>query len=375
MSTQHEPITVKPISEVAKFQRNLIPANIPNAYALNPIFEETASEENIRSGVVAFRDFLYLFCDNLITDGHLYAKPPNKPGSMADYPFLHNITNLLVDIGYHGKLASSGDSLLITRLPLCAATTDMNGKKTPPKIPASSQLECMRFLALCGFVFTGIDLNAKASKITGSQMFEVSYPANPIMLTGLKAMSIADMELRTGRRYWNDNNLLRCDYRLLKAEESDMREVLHDFLHPLPDKAQDFALKLHQRYTDMGLTCVNTRLGLVSFAYAHLGKSRKTLSERDIYGKRVWEFSYAIKNGYCLYVRPKRTEKYADIIKTLHMSLQDKIAQGYGCDKKRGERCQHGCQGICIPLDDSILDLAKDIEIWLDNEVPVKYDA
>ena len=371
MSTNHGgAVALKPISEVAKFQKNLIPASIPEVYTVKPMFANVASEENIRKGIIAFRDFLYLLCDCLISDGHLYAKPPKKPSSMADYPFLYNITNLLVDMGYYGKLAENGDSLLITELPLCTASIDENGKKRSPKIPISSQIECLRFLTLCGFVFTGINAEAKTLIISETQPLEVSYPNNPILLTGLKALSIADMELRTGRRYWNDNNLLRCDYRLLKAEDSDMRDVLKDFLHPLPENLQDFALKLHQRYTDMGLTCISTRLGIVSFAYARIGKGRKALSERDIYGKRVWEFSYSIKNGYCLFVRAKKTDNYADVIEKFPAYLQEKIAKGYGCYRKMGgERCQGDCQGICIPLNESILDISGDIETWLDNEV------
>jgi len=371
MSGQHGPITVKPMSDVAKYLKNLIPVNIPDNYALKPMFEKIASEENIRNGIIAFRDFLFLFCDRLISDGHLYARPPKKPGSMTDYPFLHNITNMLVDIGYYSKLSESGNSFSITELPLCTTSTDENGKKTKPKIPASNQIECMRFLTLCGFDFNGIDLGAKTLNIPGSQILKVSYPNNPILLIGLKAMSIADMELRTGRRYWNDNNLLRCDYRLLKAEGTDMLEVLKDFLHPLPENIQMFALKLHQRYTDMGLTCVMTILGDVSFAYAHISKGRKALSSRDIYQQRVWEFSYSIKNGYCLFVRAKKTDKYTEVIEKFPSFLQEKIAKGYGCYRKLGrERCQGDCQGICIPLDDSILNISSDIKTWLDNEVP-----
>jgi hypothetical protein len=122
----------------------------------------------------------------------------------------------------------------------------------------------------------------------------------------------------------------------------------------------------------MGLTCVNTRLGEVSFAYANISNNRKALAPRDIYGKRIYAITYSLKNGYNLFVRAKKTEKYSDVIKTFHSSLQEKIAQGYGCDRKHGERCQHGCQGIRISLDDSVLDIAKDIELWLDNEMPKK---
>jgi hypothetical protein len=370
MSTLHGPVVIKPIDEVARYQKNLIPASIPEDYSLKPMFKSVADESSIRNGIVAFRDFLYLFCDCLISDGQTYTIAPKKPTGIADYPFLFNITNLLVDIGYHGKLSDSGTSLMVTQLPVCTASIEDNGKKVQPKISASKMLECLRFLSLCGFEFSGIDLDARTFNISTMQQIEVFYQDNPILLTGLKALSIADMELRIGRRYWNDNNLLRCDYRLLKTEESDMRDVLIDFLYPLPEKVREFALQLHQRYIQMGLTCINTRLGLVSFAYAYVKESGRSISERDIYSKRVWEFSYSLKDGYCLFVRPKKTEKYADAIKVFDISLQKKIAQGYGCDRKRNKPCQHGCQGILIPLDESILKINKDIEIWLDNEIP-----
>jgi len=371
MSSQHGPIIIKPISEVAKYQKNLIPVNIQESYSLKPMFKNLASDEDIRNGIIAFRDFLFLFCDILISDGHLYAKAPKKPSSIADYPFLFNVTNLLVDIGYYGKLSKNGDSLLIDRLPTCTASVDEKGKKKSAKISQTGMVECLRFLTLCGFEFSGIDVEEKSSINLTQQKFEALYPDNPILLIGLKALSIADMELRTSRRYWNDNNLLRCDYRLLNEEESDMRDVLIDFLHPLPENIRNFSLQLHQRYTEKGLTCINTRLGLVSFAYVCASKIRSNLSERDIYSRRVWEFSYSLKDDYCLFVRPKRTEKYADIVKTFNTSLQKKIAHGYGCDRKRGEPCKHGCQGICIPLDDSILSLSDDILTWLDNETAI----
>lgn len=79
MSTNHGEILMqKPISEYARYIKNLIPANIPETYTLKPMFENVAKEENIRNGVIAFRDFIYLFCDHLISDGHLYAKPKKR---------------------------------------------------------------------------------------------------------------------------------------------------------------------------------------------------------------------------------------------------------------------------------------------------------
>ena len=366
----HE-VTLKPIGDVARYLKNLIPAGIPETYALKPVFESVANEDTIRNGVIAFREFLNLLCDRLISDGYTFAKPPKTPTSMTDYPFLHNLTNLLVDIGYYGKLAESGDSLLVTELPLCTATIDKNGKKKAPKIPASSFSECLRFLSLCGCVFSGISIDVKTVIISETQPLKVLYPQNPVMLTGLKALSIADMELRTGRRYWNDNNLLRCDYRLLIAGDTDINDELTDFLHPLPKEVREYAEKLHQRYTGMGLTCSLSILDDVSISYANIANSRRELSSRDKYQLRIWAFNYSIKHGYSLFVRAKKTDKYAETISTFPPLLQEKITAGYGCYKKFGRSyCQHDCQGIRLPLDESILDIGSDIMTWLDCEMP-----
>jgi len=365
------PIILKPIDEVAKYKRTLIPTHIPDGYALKSIFEELANEEAVRNGVIAFRDFLHTFFDCLISDGHQFAVPPKKPAGMADYPFLHYVTNILVEIGYHGILSKNKDLLIVSKMPLCTPSVDENGKKKSAKIPASGLIECLRFLALCGFEFVNADLSAKSLVISEAKPLEVSYPDNPVLVVGLKALAIADIEMRNGRAYWNDHNLLRCNYRVLMANESYIADELRDFLRPLPEKVQAFVLSLHQRYTGMGLDCTLSIRDDISFSYAHINERNKNLSEREKYQKRVWAFSNSMRNGYSLLVRAKKTDKYADVIKDFPQSLQEKIAEGYGCYRKYGrERCQVDCQGICLPLDDTILDIAKDIETWLDNEMP-----
>jgi len=340
-------------------------------YALKPVYENIASAESIRSGVVAFRDFLCLFFDRLIDNGHLYAKSPNKPTSVADYPFLNYITNILVEIGYYGILAENESLLTVSKMPLCTPTIGENGKKKSAKIPASGALDSLRFLELCGFSISGVDFKAKSFNISETQPLEVSYPDNPILLVGLKALAVADIDRRNGRAFWNDHNLLRCNYRLLKSEESNITDELKDFLRPLPEKVQAFALNLHQHYIDLGLTCTLSILDDTSFSYAYITERNSGLSARDKYQKRIWAFSNSMRNGYSLFVRSKKTDKYADVIEQFSKVLQEKIAEGYGCYRKFGrERCQMDCQGIGLPLDESILELSKDIETWLDNEMP-----
>jgi len=364
-------IIIKPIEEVAKYKRTLIPAHISEMYALKPMYENITSADTIRNGVIAFRDFLYLFFDRLIEKGQLYAKPPRKPTGMDDYPFLHYITNILVEIGYNGKLSENEDILVVTKIPICMATIDENGKKKGAKIPAYGLVESLRFLELCGFNFVDINLDVKLLDISEAQPLKVSYPNNSILLVGLKALAIADIERRKGRAYWNDHYLLRCNYKMLKVKETDIIDELRDFLDPLSEKVQSFALKLHQRYTKKGLTCTLSILDDTSFSYANISDRNKNLSARKKYQKRIWAFSNSIRNGYNLFVKSTKTEKYADVIERFPPSLRKKIEDGYGCYRKLGrERCQADCQGIRLPLDESILDIADDIEIWIDNEIP-----
>ncbi|MDF2989457.1 MAG: hypothetical protein K0R50_4967, partial [Eubacterium sp.] len=50
--------------------------------------------------------------------------------------------------------------------------------------------------------------------------------------------------------------------------------------------------------------------------------------------------------------------------------LQELIAKGYGCGRKREiGHCDGGCRGLPISLDDSVLDIRNDIETWFDQEL------
>jgi len=373
----HGPVTQLTIDELAKYLRKLIPANIPESYALKNRFKSVANESGIIDGVVAYRNFLYVFNDRLMSDGHSHFKLRTNPKKDTDYPLLYSITDLLADIGYYGKLAENGDAMLITELPSFTVSIDEKGRKKQPRNSAVKLTEALRFLALCGFDFHGIDLNEKKFSISEGLPIEVCYPDTPILLTGLKVISIADIELRV-KRYktdFNHDNLLLCDYRLLKESDTDELEVLNEFLQPLPQKVRAFALDLHKYYIKKGMTCESILTTFEAhFAYSYVKNSRKTLSARDVYQKRTWEFVLSTKHGYNLVVRSRKTDKYPDVIENLPLSLQKKIEAGYGCDRKlHDEPCQQGCQGIRFPLDESILSIGEGIKTWLDKELSYKF--
>lgn len=350
------------ISDMAKFIKYIIPSKIPETYTLKAMFEQVSGEENIRNGILAFRDLLYRVCDRLIADGSLYDKPvkstqnnDSHPSLPVSYPFLNNVKSILFNIGYHGELIENGGSILLDDLKLLTSVIGADGGQMKAKISVPKLIEALKFLTYCGICFDGIALDARTLDMSKATSLKISYPDNTVMLTGLKIMAIAQKDLYTKG---NHDIFLRCDYRVLKEEDTEVISILKDFVAPLPDLVQNFALKLHQRYLDAGLTCIVDVFYLgIRFIYSHKNKE-------------IWTFSAAHESGYRILIKAQNTHLYPDVIEIFPLPLQEKISRGYGCNKKLfGELCQKGCHGFSFPLDDSIIDISQDIEVWLDKEV------
>jgi hypothetical protein len=352
----------KTLKDMAKHLKNVITSEIPETYAINPMFENISNEEDIRQGVLAFRNFLYQLCDILIVEGDSYDNHKKNAHEFDDrvtisvyFPFLHNVKCLLLNIGYYGVLTESARSL----------TVGNNIFNT--KIPPSKSIECLRFLTDCGILIDGIDLNEKKLDLSKAGRIIISYPDNPSMLTGLKVMAIAEIEF--DKSMVNKSNtisycrfsdiLLRCDYRVLKNDETDVISLLKDTMKPLSANVQDFILQLHQRYLNKGLKC-NMEIKDLWIKIKYSYKS-----------KEIWGINVSLNNGYQINIKAKNTHKYADTIEKFPSFIQEMIEKGYGCGIKRGisDHCNGGCQGFRFSLDDSIIDIRNAIETWLDTEL------
>ena len=356
----------KTLKDMAKHLKNVITPEIPETYEIDPMFENISNEENIREGVLAFRNFLYQLCDVLIVEGDSYDNHKKIAHAFDDrvtisvyYPFLHNVKCLLLNIGFHGVLAESDGSLTI------------GNNIFHTKIPNSKSLDCLRFLTDCGILIDGIDLDDNKLDLLKVERIKISYPDNPAMLTGLKVMAIAEIEFDriASKSKVNKSNtisycrfsdiLLRCDYRVLKNNETDVVSILKDTMNPLSANVQDFILQQHLHYLDKGLKCnVEIKDLWIKIKYSYKSKE-------------IWGINVSLNNGYQINIKAKNTHKYSDTIKKFPLFIQEMIEKGYGCGIKRGisDHCNGGCQGFRFLLDDSIIDIRNDIETWLDTEL------
>ncbi len=354
----------KTLSDMARYIKSIIPVNIPETYNLKPMFKSISDEESICNGVLVFRDFLYLLCDRLINDGSLYDDSPKNTKKdvshtslSASYPFLDYVRSILLNIGYHGELTENNDSIFIDDWQVLTTVLGPGGYwQSKAKIAVPKLIKVLRFLTYCGINFNDIDLDQENPDMSKVTSLRITYPENSIMLIGFKAMALASKELHINKI--NDDIFLRCDYRVLKDEEIEAISLLKDTIHLLPSEVQDFVLKLHQHYIDVGLTC-KAAWGKLEFVVTYSHKS-----------KEIWSFSLSFSSGYRILIKANNTNKYPDVIEKFPLYLQEKISKGYGCEKKRfGEPCQHGCHGFSFSLDESMLEISKDIEIWLDREL------
>lgn len=339
----------KTLIDLAKYLKKILP-EINEAYAIRSAYTNVSTEENIRECVLAFSAFLGRFYDVLIVNGnsHDYHKKisheyENRTSISVYYPFLHNVKTLLMKIGYYGVLAKDAQSL------------DCDNAIFNEKLSVPKNLECMQFLADCGICIDGIDVSAKKQNLSDIKIIKITYPDNPAMLTGMKIMAIAEIDHGT---LVNQDVFLRCDYRALKKDETDVASIVQDTIKPLSAGVQDFVLQLHHRYVDKGLACVVEIKGFhiyIKYCYKR---------------KDIWGINASLNNGYHINVKAANTDKYAGAIKTFPSFLQKMIAKGYGCGRKRAiGHCDGGCRGLPLSLDDSVLDIRDDIVTWLDQEL------
>lgn len=348
------------IGDLAICLKKLIPKFIPETYDVDGMFLDVATDEKIRSGVLAFREFLYRLCDVLASDDAIsgITKKGKKKFSdettlTVEFPFVNNIKSILINAIQYGMLSETGDALLIKDWTLLSLKRSHN-KHSTTKISVPQMLKALRVLSACGMHFEGVDLNSKKPDI---DVIEITYSDDPLMLIGWQALGRAQL-LKSSRH--NDDILLRCDYRMLQTENKDVSSFLETYLEPLSNPLKELVLDFHEHYSKMGVNC-DVELGSLCLQLVYYYKK-----------KPLWRFSSSLNNGYRLVVKTKNTSRYEQVIESFPKDLSEFILKGYGCDRKAGTghgNCQKGCEGYRFSLDHSLIEMRDNIMQWLDHEI------
>ena len=334
----------KDLQDLGAFLLSLLPPKLPQTYALDPLFADIADENEVRDGIQAFWEFLHILYGRLISDGQIFHKPKKEAHAFTDntslaasFPFVNNLLVIITNMGLKGILCQKRELLLLD-----SRESLVSGNKiAKAKISDAELKKCLNFLSDCGIV-----VNDR----------EITAPESPDLLTGLKAMVLAQEKLQTTA---TEYTLLRCDYRVLANNEPDIFGILCDITNPLPEEVRESVRNLHLDYMKHGYKCT---FAATNFYIRFIYFCRS---------KELWRFNYSLNNGYNIGIKANNTDKYADTLATFPALLQEKIQKGYGCGKRTGtaNSCDGGCRGIRIPLDDSFIDSAGFVKTWIDREV------
>ncbi|WP_406241873.1 hypothetical protein ACF3M2_12465 [Tissierella carlieri] len=98
----------KTLQDVAGYLKEIMVPETHEAYAINPTYTNVSLEETIGEGVLAFRAFLVWPYDFLYAKGDVYDSSKKVAHEYENhitlsvyYPFLHNVSTILMNIGYH----------------------------------------------------------------------------------------------------------------------------------------------------------------------------------------------------------------------------------------------------------------------------------
>ncbi|MCL2286181.1 MAG: hypothetical protein FWC32_07420 [Firmicutes bacterium] len=322
----------KPLKDFAQSLKDVL-QDIPANYPISPIFKSIADEETIRSGVLAFKDFLCQFFDYVIAVASLHDKPKLNANRVwgginftMDYPFLRDMAMTLMNIGLHGEPNNNNDALIINGSELLSVS-----KKTR----VSKVTVYLRHLSECGIEIFGIDLDTEKPNLTYTNILEITYPDNPVMLIGLKAMANAQLEANKKRFKPGaaacitlmDTIFLRCDHKALCGEVAEHISLIKDISKPFPVGTRELVLSLHLRLIDAGFICDtftgrNSSIGTY-FLYNYKRKPKSVSHASWIIG--ITPNSCGIK------IDAKNASEYPEVIEKFPQDLLKVIKIGSGC--------------------------------------------
>lgn len=346
--------------DMARFLQYLIPSDIPSDYPIEKGYLNWGDLSKTKEAIVAFRDYLVKMCDCINSDEEL--SKTQKKGKekyydettlSVEFPFLNNIRSILMNIGISGELTSSS-TIFVKDWATLSLKRSLN-KSSTTKLSNAQTKKTLQFLERTGFDFAGIDVQKKKID-TSVQNIEISYPGNDLVMLGLKMLGLAQDE-HASRDV--DDILLRCCYYVLNNRKIDSEIVLKDYTKGLSTSVSDFVFALHKAFIELGMTC-NVELRMMNYHFIYFYKRRM-----------ICRFSVSVHQGFRMVVKPKKTEKYEDLIRSFPKELRKKILLGYGCNKKSGSghgNCQNGCAGIAFPLNKNISRYTTEIKKWIQAE-------
>jgi hypothetical protein len=265
----------KDLTYVCNYKKALVIPSMPDNFIIAEPFRHGFTNEELRKGITAFRDFLYSFYDFLSANKYKIdvetGKKYDPNGSTNDsgngninncFPIFCDIPHILVALGFHGRFVKGSElKLRIHSVDLLTVICSKSHKYMSLANKSSERLnEMFCLLSELGLCFTGLDISNKIN-FSKTGTFHITFRKNDYFIIGLKL--IAEATVNNKYHYYLVNMLppafLRCDFYPLANELPKKHKIkIREFVNPQQSEVKEWILNLDSFLMNNGCTITHT---------------------------------------------------------------------------------------------------------------------
>ena len=259
---------------VANYYKAMVIPRTPDDFVVAERFRHGLTDDEIRAGIAAFREFLYMLFDKLAADKDAIDVETGKKyelygdigaqgnGKICNcFPVFIDLALMLFSLGTHGKLEIGLENKLVVRggdlfTVICPVTEKYHSFI---KMRGARKAELRRLLSDLGLRFHGADFFGEVD-FAKTGVFSITSDRNGFFPVGLKLIAEATANNRDYIKIENlfDSAFLRCDfYPLANATPKKHAVKITEYANGQPPQVRKWIGEIDALLTGSGCTVTN----------------------------------------------------------------------------------------------------------------------
>jgi hypothetical protein len=238
------------LADICKHLKASVISHTPMDFTVAEPFKLGLTDEELRTGITAFRYFLYQLYDALAKNKDRFdVKTSKKTGTLrARFPIIEELGAVLFSLGFHGKLETEPRCELTIYGCDLLEVSKMEKYKHLTRMSKARKMELFGFLSELGFYFDDADLSNNVDFSTIGT-FYIQYENDDLLLVGLKLLALAQANIKD-KYYRYSTVFMRGDfYPLANKEPKPPRINLIDYANTQPPEIKDWVVDLDKLLT------------------------------------------------------------------------------------------------------------------------------
>lgn len=266
------------LADICNHLKAAVIPHIPDDFHIAEAFRLGLSDEELKAGIMAFRNFLYDLYDALasnkdridVTTGKQYGTFPKR------FPIIEDMGTLLFSLGFHGRLETVPKNELIVYGSDLLKVSEMQKYRHLNKMSKKRKLELLDVLSDLGFYFEDADFSNNVD-FSSIGTFYVQYENDDLMLTGLKLMALAQTNVKTKYDRYS-MIIMRGDfYPLANPEPKPPIVNIAEYANTQPPEIKEWVIDLDKLLTQSCKVAGEVRHSLCDGIFTYTSRETKKI--------------------------------------------------------------------------------------------------